>query len=141
MKKLSQQNLRPVQGFTHMVNLLAAGEYPIALMSQVTKIEQLKEQGAPVDWASASPDFSTIGAYALGKAPPHPAAARLFIDFVLSEQGQKVLGRTGKLPIRRGVPTQSRSIDKLLESGDLHTLKDAKGFAKYAKIYRELIER
>jgi ABC-type thiamine transport system substrate-binding protein len=40
MKTLVQQNLRPVQGFTHMANLLAAGEYPIALFSQVTKIER-----------------------------------------------------------------------------------------------------
>ena len=43
--------------------------------------------------------------------------------------------------MRRGVPTQSKSIDKLLESGNLHPIKDAKGFEKYAKIYRELIER
>ena len=141
MKKLAGQNLRPVQGFTHMVNLLAAGEYPIALMSQVTKIEQLKEKGAPVDWASTSPDFSTVGAYAMSKSAPHPAAARLFIDFVLSEQGQKVLGRTGKLPMRRGVSTDSKSIDKLLENGDLFPLKDAKDLAKYSKIYRDLIER
>lgn len=141
MKKLAQQNLRPVQGFTHMVNLLAAGEYPIALMSQVTKIEQLKEKGAPVDWAFTSPDFSTVGAYAVNRSAPHPAAARLFIDYVLSEEGQKVLGQTGKLPMRRGVSTESKSIDKLLESGDLFPLKDATGLAKYSKIYRDLIER
>ena len=141
MRKLAEQNLRPVQGFTHMVNLLAAGEYPIALMSQVTKIEELKEKGAPVDWASNTPNFSTVGAYGLSRTPPHPAGARLLIDFVLSEQGQKVLGRTGKLPMRRGIPTQSKSIDKLLESGNLHPIKDAKGFEKYTKIYRELIER
>lgn len=141
MKKLAQQNLRPVQGFTHMVNLLAAGEYPVALMSQVTKIEQLKAKGAPVDWASTSPDFSTVGAYAVSKSSPHPAAAQLFIDFVLSEQGQKVLGRTGKLPMRRGVSTEAKSIDKLLDSGDLFPLKDARGLAKYSKIYSELIER
>ena len=141
VKKLAQQNLRPVQGFAHMANLLAAGEYPIALMSQVTKIEEMKEKGAPVDWASNSPNFSTVGAYALNRTAPHPAGARLFIDFVLSEQGQRVLGRTGKLPMRRGVPAQSKSIDKLLESGNLHLIKDAKGFEMYAKIYRDLIER
>jgi iron(III) transport system substrate-binding protein len=140
MKNLAQQNLRPVQGFTHMANLLAAGEYPIAIMSQVTKIEELKEKGAPVDWASNNPNFSTVGAYALSRTPPHPAGARLFIDFVLSEQGQSVLGRTGKLPMRRGVPTQSKNIDKLLEGGNLHPIKEAKGLEKYA-IYRELIER
>ena len=141
MKKIAQQSLRPVQGFTHMANLLAAGEYPIALMSQVTKIEELKEKGAPVEWVPNTPNFSTVGAYALSRNPPHPAGARLVIDFVLSEQGQKVLGRTGKLPMRRGVPTQSKNIDKLLESGNLHPIKNAKGFERYAKIYRELIER
>jgi iron(III) transport system substrate-binding protein len=141
MKRLAQQNLRPVQGFAHMANLLAAGEYPIALMSQVTKIEELKEKGAPVDWAPNTPNFGTVGAYAFNRTLPHPAGARLFIDFVLSEQGQRVLGRTGKLPMRRGVPTPYKSIDKLLESGNLHPLKDARGFEKYANIYRELIER
>lgn len=141
MRKLAQQSPRPVQGFTHMVNLLAAGEYPIALMSQVTKIEEMKEKGAPVDWVSNTPNFSTVGAYAISRTPPHPAGARLFIDFVLSEQGQKVLGHTGKLPMRRGVPTFSKSIDKLLESGNLHAIKDARGLEKYAKIYRELIEQ
>jgi len=39
------------------------------------------------------------------------------------------------------VPTQSKSIDKLLESGNLHPIKDAKGCEKYAKVYRELIEQ
>jgi iron(III) transport system substrate-binding protein len=141
MKKLAQQSLRPVQGFSHMANLLAAGEYPIALMSQVTKIEEMKEKGATVDWASNTPNFSTVGAYALSRTPAHPGGARLFIDFVLSEQGQKVLGRTAKLPMRRGVPTPSKSIDKLLESGNLHPIKDAKNLEKYAKIYRELIEQ
>ena len=141
MRKLVQQNLRPVQGFTHMVNLLAAGEYLIALMSQVTKIEEMKEKGAPVDWAPNTPNFSTVGVYALSTKSPHPAGARLLIDFALSEQGQRVLGRTGKLPMRRGVATGSKSIDKLLESGNLHPVKDAKDFEKYAKIYRELLER
>jgi iron(III) transport system substrate-binding protein len=141
MKKLAQQSLRPVQGFSHMANLLAAGEYPIALMSQVTKIEEMKEKGAPVDWASNTPNFSTVGAYALSRTPAHPGGARLFIDFVLSEQGQKALGLTGKLPMRRGVSTSSKSIDKLLESGNLHAIKDAKNLEKYAKIYRELIEQ
>ena len=141
MKKLAQQSLRPVQGFTHMANLLAAGEYPIALMSQITKIEELKEKGAPVDWTPNTPNFSTVGAYAVARNAPHPAAARVLIDFVLSDQGQRVLARTGKLPLRRGVPTQSKSIDKLLESGNLHPIKTAQGFERYAKIYRDLIER
>jgi hypothetical protein len=43
--------------------------------------------------------------------------------------------------MRRGVPTLSKSIDRLLESGNLHAIKDGRGLEKYAKIYRELIEQ
>ena len=43
--------------------------------------------------------------------------------------------------MRRGVPSQSKSIDRLLETSGLHPIKDANGLEKYAKIYRELIER
>jgi iron(III) transport system substrate-binding protein len=140
LKRLAQQSLRPVQGFTHMTNLMAAGEYPLALFGQVTKFEEMKEKGAPVDWLPGSPSFSTVGAYAVTRNAPHPAAARLLVDFFLSAQGQDMLSRTGKLPMRRGVSSHSKNIDRLLESGSLHTIKLARGFDKYAKIYRELIE-
>ena len=97
-------------------------------MSQVTKIEEMKEKGAPVDWVSNSPNFSTVGAYA---SQPKPAASRRSAAAgrlrALRPRAEKFSGAPAKLPMRRGVPTQSKSIDKLLESGNLHPIKDAQG--------------
>ena len=66
------------------------------MFSQVTKIEEMKEKKAPVDWVSNSPNFSTVGAY--GYQPKLAASGRsaFAVDFVLSDQGQRILGRTGK---------------------------------------------
>ena len=39
------------------------------------------------------------------KNAPHPNAAKLYIDFALSEAGQKAVADTGYLPLRQGVPS------------------------------------
>jgi hypothetical protein len=49
MKQLGQQGLRPVDGYTHMTNLLAAGEFPLAIFTQVSKLEAMKKKLAQAD--------------------------------------------------------------------------------------------
>jgi len=139
MRKLSQQALRPVEGFTHMTNLLAAGEFPLAIFMQVSKIEAMKEKGAPVDWLPSSPTFATISTVALTKNPLHPAAARLLLDFYLSPEGQEALARAGKIPVRRGVKSPSKDIDDLLEHGKLHVIREEGEYSRYMKLYSELV--
>jgi len=139
MKRLGQQNLRPVEGFTHITNLLAAGEFPLAIFMQVSKIEAMKEKGAPVDWLPGSPTFATLSAVAIAREPPHPAAARLLIDFYLSAEGQQALARAGKIPLRRRVKSPAKEIDALLESGGLHVIKPEGDYTRYMKLYSEFI--
>lgn len=139
MKRLGQQNVRPVEGFTHMINLLAAGEYPLAIFTQVSKAQAMREKGAPVDWLAGSPTFATLSAIAVAANPPHPAGARLLVDFYLSAEGQKALVAAGKIPLRRGVKSSSKAIDDLLESGNLHVIKPEGDYSRYMKLYREFV--
>ena len=139
MRQLSKQDLRPVEGFNHMSNLLAAGEFPLAIFTQVSKIEELKEKGAPVDWLSISPTFSTISAIAIVAKPPHPAAARLLFDFYISAEGQQALVKAGKVPLRRDVKMPSARLNNLLNSGDLHLVQPEGDFGRYQKIYGDLL--
>ena len=48
--------------------------------------------------------YTRIG-IGLVKSAPHPNAAKLYIDFVLSEAGQRAVADTGYLPLRKGVPS------------------------------------
>lgn len=139
MRALGQQNLRPVEGFTHLTNLLAAGEFPLVVFMQVSKIDAMKRKGAPVDWLSSAPTLATTSAVSVVQNPFHPAAARLLVDFYLSPEGQQALTRTGKIPLRKGVKSQSEEIDGLLKAENLHVVQPVGDANKYFRLYSEFL--
>ena len=138
-KKFSQQDLRLVEGYTHTINLMAAGEYALTAFMQVSKLEAMKRKEAPVDWLPSAPTLATISTVAMIKNPLHPAAAQLLIDFYLSAEGQRGLATTGKIPLRRGVKSQSREIDQLMESGNFHVIIPEGGYDRYMRIYNDYL--
>jgi len=90
------------KGHTLLSNLVASGEVPLSLTVYSNTPMQLKREGAPVDWFLIPPaiaQFTSMGV--LAKAP-HPHAAMLFYDFLLSIDGQKILAE------RDFVPTSSK---------------------------------
>jgi len=139
MRRLGRQGLRPVDGFSHMTNLLAAGEYPLAIFMQVSKIDAMKKRGAPVNWLPTAPTMATISCVGVTKSAAHPAAGRLLMDFYLSAEGQRALVRAGKIPARRGVKSPSEDIDRLLDSANLHVLKTEGDYSRYMNLYNEVL--
>lgn len=139
MKRLGQQGLRPVEGFTHMANLLAAGEYPLAIFMQLSKIDAMRKKGGPVAWLPTSPALATVSAVSKTRNSPHPAAAKLLVDFYLSAEGQQALAKAGKIPLRRGVKSPSPDIDVLLESGNFHVVRAENDYGRYMKFYNEVL--
>lgn len=136
-KKFSQQDLRLVEGYTHTINLMAAGEYPMVTFTQVSKLDAMKRKGAPVDWLPSPQTLATISTVAMVKNPFHPAAAQLLIDLYLSGEGQSGLAATGKIPLRRGAKSQSKEIDQLMENGNFHVIMPEGGYDRYMKIFNE----
>ncbi|HSQ12028.1 MAG TPA: extracellular solute-binding protein [Candidatus Deferrimicrobium sp.] len=138
-KKLSQQDLRLVEGYSHTINMMAAGEYPLTGFMQVSKLEAMKRKEAPVDWLPATQTLATISTIAMVKNPLHPAAAQLLIDFYLSPEGQRALAAAGKIPLRKGVRSQSKEIDQLMEGGNAHVIRAEGSYDKYMKVYNEYL--
>jgi ABC-type Fe3+ transport system substrate-binding protein len=136
-KKLSQQDLRLVEGYTHTINLMAAGEYSLTTFMQISKLDAMKRKDAPVDWLASPQTLATLSTVAMIKNPLHPAAAQLLIDFYLSAEGQRGLAAAGKIPLRRGVKTQSREIDQLMENGSFHVILPEGSYDRYMKIYND----
>ena len=138
-KKLSQQDLRLVEGYSHTINMMAAGEYPLTGFMQVSKLDAMKRKEAPVDWLPAAQPLATISTIAMVKNPLHPAAAQILIDFYLSPEGQRALSAAGKIPLRKGVRSQSKDIDQLMESGNPHVIRAEGSYDKYMKVYNEYL--
>jgi iron(III) transport system substrate-binding protein len=103
MTALSKQNIRLVGGASIGMNLLAAGEFPI-FSSRANQTEIFKMRGAPVDWVKdPDPLLSQFHAAGIAKNPPHPNAARLLLDFLLSEEAAEIVAESQRLPSRRGL--------------------------------------
>jgi ABC-type Fe3+ transport system substrate-binding protein len=72
------------------------------------------KKGAPVAWTTLGPALINTTAYGLAARAPHPNAAKLFIDYVLSKEGQQVV-----LSFER----QSARADLAQEQGALKNIK------------------
>jgi iron(III) transport system substrate-binding protein len=113
MRKLGSQEFQLYAGLSVITNLLVAGEFPLVLNTYLHNIEEVKRKGAPVDWLVQEPVFTKFQPLGLGSKAPHPNAAKLFSDFVLSEEGQKIIASFGRVPTRRGVSTNVQGLDKM----------------------------
>jgi iron(III) transport system substrate-binding protein len=79
------------KGHTLLTNLAASGEVPLALTVYDFTAQQLKEKGAPLDWFVMEPVVARANGLAVAARAPHPHAAALFYDFMISEEGQQIL--------------------------------------------------
>ena len=92
-----------------LAQLVAAGEFKGALTAYSQTFEVLKPAGAPVDWVYLNPVFANIHPTGVAAKAPHPNAARLFIDFVLSKRGQELIRGMNRIPDRIDTPPGQRA--------------------------------
>lgn len=85
------------KGHTLLANLVVSGEVPLSLTTYLYKVLQLKNDGAPIDWFALPPEVARAQGTGMALKAPHPHAAVLFIDFLLSD-GQAVLAKRHFIP-------------------------------------------
>lgn len=92
LKRLSGQAIVNYAGSARaLVDRVGEGEYKIALEIYAHHPLISKAKGAALDTQMLDPVPSALSTIQLAKNAPHPNAAMLFIDFVLSKEGQEVL--------------------------------------------------
>jgi iron(III) transport system substrate-binding protein len=124
MRRLNQQKLAFRDGNVLIANLLAAGEFPIAI-TYAHLVERLRMRGAPVDWISLKPMVAAPISIALAARPMNPNAANLFVDLVLSKEGSEILKSMGRVPTRGDVLPSAKRLDaKALDLFPLHVSSD-----------------
>ena len=92
--------VKPDMRASHILiaELVAAGEIPLVLTALNNNVETLKRKGAPIEWRPLPPAFGQPSAVGLIKQAPHPHAALLFADFLLSKTGQEILEELNRVP-------------------------------------------
>ena len=136
MRELAKQTeLRT--GRNLLAQLVAAGEFKGALSGYSQTFEVLKPAGAPVDWVYLNPVFANIHPTGIATKAPHPNAARLFIDFVLSKRGQEVIRGMNRIADRIDTPPdQARLTENIKPAFAPAEVLD--NFERYAKLFHEI---
>jgi iron(III) transport system substrate-binding protein len=73
--------------------------------------------GAPLDYVIKDPTLLSLTSLAMPEKTPHPHAAALFYDFLLSKDGQRELAKEKKLPLREDVELVSKGLPRRLKEG------------------------
>jgi len=138
IKALAAQQPTLRRGHSLLAQLLAAGEFPVALVFPF-EIEQLKRRGAPVEWSTTSdPIVTSINVVALSTKAPHPNAAKLLINYILSEEGQTIIKNVSRVPIRPGVKPNIAKLDQSTLKIHYVPVDMFKKIAEYEKEFRDL---
>jgi iron(III) transport system substrate-binding protein len=103
MEALSRQDIQARDGNTITGQLLVAGEFPLVVSQYPTSVEEYKKLKAPIEWVPLEPHFVYSIGIAVTQKQPHPASGRLFVDFVLSKEGQEVMRSLSRIPARKDV--------------------------------------
>ena len=123
------------KGHTLLNNLAVAGEVPIGLNIFMQNADKAKKAGAPVDWFTISPIIARTNGIAIAKDAPHPHAALLFYDFMLSE-GQPLMLKRSFTPVSKKIPNVLNTLDVTFAAPGI-LLDDG---PKWQKIYNDLLK-
>ncbi len=118
LKMLAAQDIQFRTGHSSIQTLLAAGERAAVVVAFANGVDRLKKEGAPIEWIAPEPVIGLTFGTAVVKDAPHPIAARLFNDFLLSREGQEITAAAGYFvpradvasPILKETPAKTKII-------------------------------
>jgi iron(III) transport system substrate-binding protein len=115
MRELARQQPSPREGHELLAQLVVAGEGAFDINIPVASVERMKERGAPIDWTALGPVPAIMVGAGLATGAPHPNSAKLFLEFVLSREGQKLMQTPGRHVARSDLANDQTAMLKELK--------------------------
>lgn len=104
LQKLAAQNPQFVSSSNPGAQQLAAGNVWVNTPSSPRALVAVQAQGAPVAYVVPKPTTLQESAMAISTKAPHPNAARLFMDYTLSPEGQQQLNKDTAISVLPNIP-------------------------------------
>ncbi|HEU4767962.1 MAG TPA: ABC transporter substrate-binding protein [Pyrinomonadaceae bacterium] len=112
MEALAKQGIQWRNGHNLLVELMGAGEYPVSVVIYPERAEQLKAKGQTVEWVKTTdPILVNMDIMGIAAKAPHPNAAKLFFNYVLSKEAQMILHSRHRISARTDIPPLVASMD------------------------------
>lgn len=126
------------KGHSLLANLVVSGEVPLALTLYNWNSEKLKkEKGAPIESFIIPPAIAQLRPIGVLRKAPHPHAAVLFYDFMLSDEAQLILSKRYLIPTSNKIDTPLKKLPlKVIDPALFLDMND-----KWTRAYEEAITR
>ena len=138
-RRLGDNGVAVRTGHNHSAVLVAAGEIPLMMGIYSHDAERMKAKKAPVDWFILPPAIVLPSAVAVSRRAPHPHAAALFYDYMLSD-GQRFYTEVHRIPANRNYETPVR---RLVDAHEPLRIIDAReaidDYDRWQALYKRLI--
>lgn len=105
------------KGHSLLDNLVIAGDVALALTTYRFAVDQAKAEGAPIDWFVIQPLIGRAAPVGVVRYAPHPYAALLFYDFLLSDAQQILASRQYDVASRKIETPFSKLAVRLIDPG------------------------
>jgi iron(III) transport system substrate-binding protein len=112
MRGLVKNDIQVRRGHTLITQLVCAGEFKAAMELYAYRVAELKhEKGCPLELVFPDPTPGGVEPLSVARRAPHPHAAALLVDFLLAEEGQRILAQNGWISGRQGIRAKYPEID------------------------------
>jgi iron(III) transport system substrate-binding protein len=138
LRRLADQDPVVMRGSTVRAQLAAAGEFPLVI-AYANIIQNLTEKGAPIDWVALEPAVISVNTVMAGAKAGHPNAAKLFIDFTLSKEGQEKLWDFQRIPSRSDVEPKPARLFRGYKRYVVHP-EETRSLDETAKLYAQILK-
>ncbi|WP_092808248.1 ABC transporter substrate-binding protein [Rhodococcus globerulus] len=115
LEKLNSQFGRTYAGAAPSTQGLAAGEGSILAPGVAAAVEGTRDEGAPVEFVASNPGLAVDSVVGVVKNAEHPCAARLFVHFLMSEEGMSAFSSTPGVM----TPVEATAMDLVHQSPEL----------------------
>lgn len=146
LEGLARNGVTVTRGHTLQTQLLCAGEYKVGVELYLYTAAQMNRAGCPVNIIFPNPTtVASAQSWAIPVAAPHPHAAALLLDFLLSAEGAELVADHGRIPARSGVKPKFESLNQLASGTvpvQVLTPEDARRFRQPAdKLLKDILLR
>jgi ABC-type Fe3+ transport system substrate-binding protein len=137
MRQLAKQEPMLREGHELLAQLVAAGEGFFDINIPASSVDRMKEKGAPIDWIALGEAPAIMVGIGLASQAAHVNAAKLFMDFALSREGQRLQQGFGRLVARTDLASEQPAAIKQIKMVPVNP-ELAEKMNDYAKQLREI---
>jgi len=135
--------LRPVMvdGHLALARSVGAGEYWLALNNYASLTLNVQLSGAPIEFWALDPVALFFGSVAISAQAPHPHAALMAANFILSREAQQFLTQRGRTPTRQDVPVNPPYVQEVLKGREIiATIFAGEEQKKWQGLFKEIFK-